>query len=146
MKLTHWTDYSLRVLVYCAANEGRRPPPTIAEIARVHGISRSHLTKVVMALAHGGWLETTRGRGGGLRLMKPAASISIGQIVRQTETDFHLVECFNHATNRCRMDGYCQLKHLIGQALDSYLAVLDALTLADLVNDQTGVDLLSAER
>lgn len=146
MKLTHWSDYSLRVLVYCAGNVGRCPPPTIAEIAHVHGISRSHLTKVVMALAKAGWLETTRGRGGGVRLMKPAASISVGQIVRQTETDFHLVECFNSATNQCRMDGYCQLKHLIDQALDNYLAVLDGVTLADLVEDQTGAHPVSGAR
>lgn len=71
-----------------------------------------------------------------MRLMKPAAAISVGQIVRQTETDFHLVECFNGATSQCRMDGYCQLKHLIGRALDNYLAVLDDLTLADLVDGQ----------
>ncbi len=146
MKLTHWTDYSLRVLMYCAMHAGRRPCPTIAEVARVHGISRSHLTKVVMTLAHAGWLETTRGRGGGMRLTKPAAQISVGQIVRQTETDFHLVECFNAATSRCRMDGYCQLKHLIGQALDNYLAVLDGVTLADLIDDQADGIGISAAR
>jgi Rrf2 family nitric oxide-sensitive transcriptional repressor len=73
MRLTRWTDYTLRVLMYCAASEGRDTPVTIAEIAQAHNISRSHLTKIVMELSAQGLLETTRGRGGGLRLLKPAS-------------------------------------------------------------------------
>jgi DNA-binding transcriptional MocR family regulator len=72
MRLTQWTDYSLRVLMYCAATQGRDALPTVSEIAQAHGISRSHLTKIVMTLAAQGWLETSRGRGGGLRLLRPA--------------------------------------------------------------------------
>ena len=72
MRLTQWTDYTLRVLMYCAANEGREQPITITEVAESFDISRSHLTKIVQQLAADNLLETSRGRGGGMRLMKPA--------------------------------------------------------------------------
>jgi Rrf2 family transcriptional regulator, nitric oxide-sensitive transcriptional repressor len=133
MRLTQRTDYSLRVLMYCAATQGRAALPTVAEIAQAHGISRSHLTKIVMALSASGWLETTRGRGGGLRLLRPAAQIRLGDVVRQTEADFQLVECFDAAGNTCRMGGRCRLQSVLGQAMDACLAVLDGVTLADLV-------------
>ncbi|MEJ5897512.1 Rrf2 family transcriptional regulator [Aquabacterium sp. G14] len=133
MRLTQWTDYSLRVLMYCAATENRPTPPTISEIAQEHGISRSHLTKIAMTLAANGWLETTRGRGGGLRLLKPANQIVLGTVVRQTETDFNLVECFDAKVNTCRLDGLCLLKRTLKDAMAQYLAVLDGVTLADLV-------------
>ena len=133
MKLTSWTDYSLRVLMYCAASEGRAQPVTITEIAAAHDISRSHLTKIVVELSNQGLLETTRGRGGGLRLLKPAKDIVLGAVVRQTESDFTMVECFDPASNTCRMSRQCRLTSVLGQALQSYLKVLDAVTLADLV-------------
>lgn len=133
MRLTQWTDYSVRVLMYCAATQQRPAPPTISEIALAHGISRSHLTKIAMTLAAAGWLETTRGRGGGLRLLKPADQIVLGAVVRQTETDFNMVECFDSSLNTCRLDGLCQLKHTLKEAMNQYLAVLDGVTLADLV-------------
>ena len=133
MRLTSWTDYTLRVLMYCAASEGRAQPVTISEIAQAHGISRSHLTKIAMTLAANGWLETTRGRGGGLRLLKPADQIVLGTVVRQTETDFNLVECFDASLNTCRLDGLCLLKRTLKEAMAQYLAVLDGVTLADLV-------------
>ena len=133
MRLTHWSDYSLRVLMYCAACAQRDKPATISEIAEAHGISRSHLTKIVMTLSGMGLLETTRGRGGGLRLLKPAREIVLGDVIRQTETDFTLVECFDNVHNTCRLNGYCRLKGALQLALDSYLAVLDGVTLADLV-------------
>lgn len=133
MRLTQWTDYSLRVLMHCAAHEGRAQPTTISEIAQAHGISRSHLTKIVMTLAAQGLIDTSRGRGGGMRLKRLAASITVGEVVRQTETDFQQVECFNRETNSCYMDGSCGLKHAIGRALSAYLAELDRVTLADLV-------------
>lgn len=133
MRLTNWTDYSLRVLMYCAACAQREQPATISEIAQAHGISRSHLTKIVMTLSAMGLLETTRGRGGGLRLLKPARDIVLGDVVRQTETDFTLVECFDADHNTCRLDGYCRLKGALRQAMDRYLEVLDGVTLADLI-------------
>ncbi|MEI7535679.1 MAG: Rrf2 family transcriptional regulator [Comamonadaceae bacterium] len=133
MKLTSWTDYSLRVLMYCAASQGRAQPVTITEIAQAHQISRSHLTKIVVELSKQGLLATTRGRGGGLRLLKPAKDIALGDVVRQTETDFTMVECFDPAHNDCRLAGHCRLKGVLDQALQSYLKVLDRVTLADLV-------------
>jgi Rrf2 family nitric oxide-sensitive transcriptional repressor len=133
MRLTQWTDYSLRVLMYCAACEGRQRPPTVSEIAEAHGISRSHLTKIVMILASCGWIATTRGRGGGLRLLKPAEQLTLGEIVRQTETDVTLVECFDHDTNTCRLDGYCRLKGALFNAQKAFFDVLDGITLADLL-------------
>jgi Rrf2 family nitric oxide-sensitive transcriptional repressor len=136
MRLTHWTDYSLRVLMFCAAHAKREKPVTITEIAEAHGISRSHLTKIVVALSDQGWLETTRGRGGGLRLLRPATEIRLGDVVRQAETDFTMVECFDPESNTCRIDGRCRLKGVLHTALASYLAVLDGVTLAELVEPQ----------
>lgn len=133
MRLTNWSDYSLRVLMFCAACVDREQPATISEIAEAHAISRSHLTKIVMTLAGMGLLETTRGRGGGLRLLKPAKDIVLGAVIRQTETDFNLVECFDHHSNSCQLNGRCRLKGAFQQAIDAYLAVLDGITLADLV-------------
>ena len=95
MRLTQWTDYALRVLMYCASHQQREHAPTIAEIAEVHGISRSHLMKIVMELSAKGWLSTTRGRGGGLRLVQDPSQIVVGEVVRQMEEDFTLVECFS---------------------------------------------------
>lgn len=133
MRLTQWTDYTLRVLMYCAACLDRTKPITITEIAENHGISRSHLTKIVQQLAARGWLETTRGRGGGMRLAVPAKDLCLGTVVRATETDFAVVECFDLALNQCRMNQNCRLKGALNQATQSFLAVLDNITLADLV-------------
>lgn len=143
VRLTQWTDYSLRVLMYCAATQGRATPPTISEIAQAHGISRSHLTKIAMTLSAAGWLETTRGRGGGLRLLQAADQINLGAVVRQTETDFTLVECFDSAENTCRLNGLCKLKDTLHEAMAQYLAVLDKVTLADLVTPGSGAALPS---
>ena len=133
MHLTQWTDYTLRVLMYCAASQTREQPVTITEIADSYGISRSHLTKIVQELAAKGLLETTRGRGGGMRLSKPAGDINLGAVVRSTETDFTMVECFDPAMNQCRLSQHCGLKGVLSQAMHAYFAVLDGVTLADLV-------------
>lgn len=133
MRLTQWTDYTLRVLMYCAACDGRPQPVTITEVAESYGISHSHLTKIVQQLAAAGLLETTRGRGGGMRLMRPAVQINVGAVVRATETDFSLVECFDSATNQCRLSSHCRLQGILGEAMHSFFAVLDRYTLADLL-------------
>ena len=134
MRLTQWTDYTLRVLMYCAASLERTEPVTITEIAENHGISRSHLTKIVQELAARGWLETTRGRGGGVRLLVNAEQVSLGDVVRATETDFAMVECFDPVQNQCRLSTHCRLQSVLSQATQSFLAVLDGITLADLVS------------
>lgn len=133
MRLTQWTDYTLRVLMYCAACEGREQPVTISEIAQSYSISRSHLTKIVQELAAQGLLDTTRGRGGGIRLMKPARDINVGAVVRSTETDFQVVECFEASTNQCGLSNHCGLQGVFGQAIRAFFAVLDGVTLGDLM-------------
>lgn len=131
MRLAEYTDYTLRVLIYCAAHRDRLV--TIAEIADSHAVSKNHLMKIVNDLARQGVLATTRGRGGGMRLLKPASEISLGAVVRATESDFDMVECFNPVLNECRLSSHCHLKGVLGRATQSYLAVLDGVTLADLV-------------
>lgn len=133
MRLTQWTDYTLRVLMYCAACQHRAQPVTITEIAQNYGISRSHLTKIVQELAAQKLLETTRGRGGGMRLKKPANQINLGEVVRTTESDFTMVECFDVVNNQCRLSLHCGLKGVLSQAMQAYFTVLDGVTLADLV-------------
>lgn len=131
MRLSEYTDYSLRVLMYCAAHPERLV--TIAELAEQHQVSKNHLMKVVNDLARQGVLETTRGRGGGLRLLQGADTIRVGDIVRAAETDFRLVECFDPATDTCTLTPACSLKHVFGDALQAYFGVLDGVTLAELV-------------
>ncbi|WP_260682317.1 Rrf2 family transcriptional regulator [Tepidimonas fonticaldi] len=136
MRLTLWTDYSLRVLMHCAACQATGRRATIAELARLHGISRHHLTKVVMALVHGGWLQGQRGRGGGLRLARAADDIRLGDVVRWAERDFQLVACMApgaaQAPQACLLMPGCRLRNALQVALQAYLGVLDSYTLADL--------------
>jgi Rrf2 family nitric oxide-sensitive transcriptional repressor len=119
--------------MYCADSQLRDQLVTISEIADSHTISRSHLTKIVHQLGTQGLLETTRGRGGGMRLSKPAHEINVGAVVRQTETDFALVECFEASSNQCCLSARCGLQGVLHQATNSFLAVLDGVTLADLI-------------
>lgn len=135
MRLTHWTDYSLRVLMHCAHCETQQSVATIKAIADQHGISKSHLTKIVMTLAADGYLQTSRGRGGGIRLGRPASQIVLGEVVRRTETDFQMVECFEAGKSRCALLSACYLKSVLAQALEAFFATLDGVTLADLMNN-----------
>ncbi len=130
MRLAEYTDYTLRVLMYCAA----RPQQlvTIGELADHHGVSKNHLMKIVNDLARQGVLETTRGRGGGLRLMQDPKQIRVGDVVRASETDFRLVECFDPETNQCMLSPSCRLKGLFDDALKAYFKTLDSMTLAEL--------------
>lgn len=129
MRLTRYSDYGLRVLMF-AALEGEA---TIGEISRRYGISRNHLMKVVHHLGALGYLETVRGKGGGLRLARPAARIRVGEVVRAMEEDFTLVECFAPASSGCRIAAACVLREALGDALAAFFAELDRYTLADLV-------------
>src|SRR3569833_240158 len=126
MRLAEYTDYTLRVLMYCAANPDRLV--TIAEMAESHEVSKNHLMKIVNDLARQGLLETTRGRGGGVQLRKPAAQIRIGDVVRAAETDFRLVECFDAASNTCSLTATCRMKKLLDSALQAYFRELDGAT------------------
>lgn len=130
MRLTLYTDYSLRVLLYLAYQEGKTV--TISELADFYKISRNHLVKVVHNLGLDGYILTTRGRNGGLKLARPAQEIFIGNVVRSTEPDFDLLECFNPATDQCVITRSCSLKSVIFNAQASFLAELDKYSLADL--------------
>lgn len=130
MKLTLYSDYSLRVLMYVAREEHR---VQIDEIAKFYGISKNHLTKVVNNLATLGYIETTRGRGGGICIKMAPEEINIGALIRKTEEHFNLVECFDRETNTCPIAGICGLQGVLGEALNAYLSVLDKYTLQDIL-------------
>ncbi len=130
MRMTVLSDYSLRVLMYLAARPERLV--TIQEIASAYRISENHLMKVVHGLSKRGFVETVRGRGGGMRLGRPAQDISIGAVLRVCEDDFDLVECFGE-NDTCRITQVCRLKRVLHKALQAYLAELDRWTLADVV-------------
>ena len=131
MRLTEYTDYTLRVLMCCAA----RPQQlvTISELADPHGVSGNHLMKIVTDLGRMGMLEAIRGHGGGLRLLRDPAQIRFGDVVRAWETDFRLVECFDPTTSRCTLTPSCRLKGVFDAALRAYFKELDGVTLADIV-------------
>lgn len=120
--------------MYLSVTEPRQA--SIAEIARAFNVSESHLTKIVHHLGRLGFIKTSRGRGGGLRLAQAPGKIVLGRVVRQTEEDMSLVECFGDGT--CVISGTCQLQIILKQALDAFLAVLDQYTLADLIDARKG--------
>lgn len=132
MRLSDYTDYTLRVLMYCALHTERLV--TIVEIADHYAVSKNHLMKIVNDLARLGLLETTRGRGGGLRLLKAASDIRVGDVVRAAETDFRLVECFDPGTDTCTLTPTCHLRNVFATALHAYFAALDGVTLADITS------------
>lgn len=129
MHLTLHADYALRVLLYLAA----RPERLVStqEVSEAYGISKNHLVRVVQALGKHGFIEVRPGRSGGLTLARTPSEISLGQVFRVTEPDFHLVECFDRQTNTCPIAPACGLKGILFEARDAFLAVLDKYTLAD---------------
>lgn len=127
MRLTSYTDYALRTLMYLAAH--RDELVTIQEIADLHDIAKNHLTKVVHQLGLLGLVETVRGRNGGLKLGREPSDINIGEVVRSTETDFYMAECFDANNQGCAYSASCTLKSVLGEATAAYLKVLDSVTL-----------------
>ena len=134
MQLTLYTDYSLRVLLYLGLKSRRMA--TITDIAQSYGISRNHLVKVVHNLATQGFIHSTRGRGGGITLARPAAEINIGDVVRHTEVNFDLVECFDRERNTCPIAAACILKSGLYEAQRAFMGVLDRYTLADVLENK----------
>lgn len=130
MRLTTMTDYALRLLMYV----GQRPDRlcTISEVAGAYGISEAHLMKVTHQLGLAGWLETVRGKGGGMRLAAAPADINLGEVVRSIEPDFSLVDCLTTAKS-CSLTGSCRLTGIVSDALQSFMAHLDRHSLADLL-------------
>jgi Rrf2 family nitric oxide-sensitive transcriptional repressor len=135
MRLTLYTDYSLRVLLYLGARN-IEDLSTIKEISDAYGISKNHLMKVTHELGKLGYIETVRGRGGGIRLALKPKDIGIGKLVRQTEEDFYLVDCFNPESVGCIISPVCSLKGALNKALHAYIAVLDEYTLADFLHSK----------
>lgn len=131
MRLTTFSDYSLRVLVYLGVHAERLA--TTGEIARIYGVSENHLMKVVYYLAQRGYIETTRGKGGGMRLAHSPEKINIGEVVRGSEENLKLVECFDAAASDCRIEPACVIKGILSRAVDAFFAALEPYTLADLL-------------
>lgn len=130
MRLARMTDYAIRLLMYVAQRPERLC--TIAEVAGAYDISQTHLMKITNQLASDGWLQTTRGKGGGIRLARPASEIVLGDVVRTMEPDFFIVECFSTG-HSCMLHGSCELTGVMDGALRSFLAYLDSYTLADVL-------------
>jgi Rrf2 family nitric oxide-sensitive transcriptional repressor len=130
MRLTLYTDYSLRVLLYLVYVKDKTV--TISELADFYKISRNHLVKVVHELGLNGYILTTRGKHGGIRLARPADEIIIGEVLRKTEPDFNLLECFNADADQCVITNVCNLKSVLINAKNNFLGELDKYTLADM--------------
>lgn len=142
MRLTLLTDYAMRLLMYLAQRPDRLC--TIAEVAGSYGVSEAHMMKVTHQLGLAGWIETVRGKGGGMRLAHAPKDIGLGAVVRSMEPDFFMVECFSTG-NTCMLSGNCKLTGVIEAALRSFMATLDGKSLADLLltpNDPTAAKVI----
>lgn len=137
MRLTRYTDYALRVMLYLGARADKLC--SIAEIAKAYGISQNHLMKVVNDLVNAGYLKSVRGRNGGIALAKPATDINVGRVVRHTEDGFDLADCAH-----CVIAPACGLKGVLAQAVVAFLDVLDGYTLADLLIEREKISALLA--
>lgn len=138
MRLTTMTDYAMRLLMYVAQHPDRLC--TISEVASAYEISEAHLMKITSRLGRSGWLETVRGKGGGMRLGAAPSEISLGAVVRSIESDFDVVDCFASDT-ACLLSGHCKLSGIITGALQSFMRHLDGYTLADLLPPPAGAPL-----
>lgn len=137
MQLTQYTDFGLRTLVALALNPGEMQ--TVTQISRAYGISRNHLVKVVARLAEKGYLETTRGKGGGMRLARPPAEIRVGAVVRDLEAELGVVECLTAEGGSCVISPACRLKSVLREATQSFLDTLDRHTLEDVLRQRAPV-------
>ena len=129
MRLTRYTDYSLRVLIHLALHDDRLCQ--IGEISRTYDVSHNHLMKVANALAQDGFIQTVRGRSGGMRLARPADQISVGEVVRRTEEGFELAEC-----SGCALSPACGLTGVLAKGVQAMMQVFDAYSIADLLTDR----------
>ncbi len=139
MRLTQFSNFAVRILIYAGLRG--RSPSALPEIARAYSISHDHLKKASAELCRLGHLEAVRGRTGGVRLAKPAETISLGAVIRQTEENVTLVECFDPATNTCPLHADCQFRIALTEALEAFFNVLDRYTVADLISEK---DILAA--
>ncbi len=137
MRLTSFTDYTLRVLIYLGAHLNEDRLATIGDIAAAYGISQNHLMKVVHHLAKQNYVETMRGNSGGMRLARAPEQINVGDVVRGAEEDLAVVECFQEGNLKCPIVPVCTLRTVLGHAMNAFLEVLDGQTLADLLRPQS---------
>lgn len=139
MRLTLHTDYALRVLIHVAVADGKLI--TISDIAKTFDISKQHLMKVVNNLGQKGYLDTVRGRGGGIRLRRPPGDINIGQAVREIEGTLSVLGCLERR-GYCPIQRVCELRGVLRDATEAFLAVLDGYSLADLIKRRRELSLL----
>ncbi len=133
MQLSLHADYACRTLIYLAIS----PRASIPQISKAYGISNNHLVKVVHRLGQAGYVKTTRGKGGGIELARPAEEIGLADVVREMEPSFDMVECFNRATNTCRIVPGCGLKHALQEATKAFLSTLEKYSLSDVIKDES---------
>lgn len=133
MRLTHFTDYTLRVLIFLGLHDSEEGLATIGDIALAYGISENHLMKIVHHLGKQGYVETLRGKGGGMRLARAPDKINIGEVVRGSEVDLALVECFQPGKTACPITSVCELRNVLCDAMGAFFRELDRHTLADLI-------------
>ena len=134
MQLTRYTDYSMRSLIFLAAHGGTT---TIKEIAEAYGISRNHLVKVVHNLGKLGYVETIRGKSGGIRLATPPEQINLGRLARELEPTSNFVECFNPEVDQCPITPVCGLKSVLFEATEAFFSVLENYRLSDVLGSKT---------
>ena len=135
MHLTYHTDYSLRLLMYLSVHQEGLVSTT--EVSSAYGISKNHLVRVAQTLARNGFVKIIPGRYGGIKLARTPKEISLGEVIRITEVDFHLVECFDKNQNVCPITPICSLKNFLQEAMDAFLKTPDGYTLMDLMTDET---------
>jgi Rrf2 family nitric oxide-sensitive transcriptional repressor len=139
MRLTAFTDYSFRVLIYLAVNGDKHS--TIREIAECYGISRNHLMKVVQELSNRGYVTALRGKNGGLRLNMAPSEIKIGALIRTMESGLELAECFGE-NNKCILTPSCELRRIFAEGLQAFFVSLDVYTLEDVLPGQKRAELV----
>jgi len=135
MQLTRFTDYGLRSLIYLTAHQDKLS--TVKEISEYYGLSRNHLVKVIHRLSQLGWIESSKGKGGGIRLANNVQELRLGDIIKRLESNMNLVECFNHDKNKCKITNICQLRHYLNEAYHSFINILNKYTLTDTVKDKS---------
>jgi len=129
VQLTLYSDYSLRVLIYLSKTD--KKISTITDISEFYKISRNHLVKVVHRLAQLGYIISIQGKGGGIKLAKDPSEIKVGEVIRKTEPNFYMVECFNEKENRCVITDVCRLKGILNQGMEAFFNVIDQYTILD---------------
>ncbi|WP_181704494.1 iron-responsive transcriptional regulator RirA [Chthonobacter rhizosphaerae] len=134
MRLTQQTNYSVRILLYCAANPDR--PSRVADIASSFEMSETHLFKILKVLVDAGFIRTIRGRNGGIMLGKPAEEIRIGAVVRAAEENFILADCFDEGAHNCPLTMSCEYNRILREALGAFFSVLDRYTIADVAKER----------